>query len=266
MNIEGRRGEYRDVQGMRELYRHDAHCQIVHDSALARGLAEPYVILVDGRTAGYAGVWTKYYRGRVMEFYTFPHARPFATPMFRELLAASEATHIEAQTNMPLMLAMLHRFARNPVEEKILFADRLPTDHPCTAGMFRPATPEDRGAGGEWVVEADGAVVAAGGVLFHYNPPYGDIYMEVSEPARRRGFGTYLVQELKRVCYEAGKLPAARCDPSNLASRRTLEKAGLRVCGRLLAGEVSQDPARAARPLSRRSGEGTSGPCPDPRS
>lgn len=59
MDIEVRRGEYREVQGMRELYRHDAHCQIVHDSALSRGLAEPYVILADSRAAGYAGIWTK---------------------------------------------------------------------------------------------------------------------------------------------------------------------------------------------------------------
>ena len=62
--------------------------------------------------------------------------------------------------------------------------------------------------------------------------------MEVAEPARRQGFGSYLVQEVKRVCYEAGKRPAARCDPANVGSRRTLEKAGLLVCGRLLVGEV----------------------------
>jgi hypothetical protein len=62
--------------------------------------------------------------------------------------------------------------------------------------------------------------------------------MEVAEPARRQGFRSYLVQEIKRVCYEAGKKPAARCDPNNIASRRTLEKAGLLPCGHLLVGEV----------------------------
>ena len=62
--------------------------------------------------------------------------------------------------------------------------------------------------------------------------------MEVAEPYRRRGYGSYLVQELKRICYERGKKPAARCNVSNAASRRTLEKAGLLPCGHLLVGDV----------------------------
>ena len=61
------------------------------------------------------------------------------------------------------------------------------------------------------VIEVDGQVAATGGILFHYNRPYGDIYMDVAEPFRRRGLGSFLVQELKRVCYENGHLPAARC-------------------------------------------------------
>ena len=92
---------------------------------------------------------------------------------------------------------------------------------------------------GEWVIESDGTIVATGGFLTHYNPPYADIFMEVTEAARRQGIGSYLLQELKRVCYEAGMRPAARCNPDNLASRRTLEKAGFLPCGRLLVGEVS---------------------------
>jgi hypothetical protein len=71
---------------------------------------------------------------------------------------------------------------------------------------------------GDWVVESQGAVVATGGFYCHYNPPYGDIFTEVAEPARLQGFGSYLVQELKRACYEAGKKPAAGCNPGNLAS------------------------------------------------
>ena len=83
-------------------------------------------------------------------------------------------------------------------------------------------------------------VVATGGALYHYNPPYGDLYMEVREDCRRRGFGSYLIQELKRVCYEGGKKPAARCNDSNTASRRTLQKAGLLPCGRILFGDAER--------------------------
>ena len=88
------------------------------------------------------------------------------------------------------------------------------------------------------MIESDGIAVATGGALFHYNPPYGDLFMEVHESYRRHGFGSYLVQELKRICYEMGKTPAARCNVSNAASRKTLQKAGMLPCCRLLVGEV----------------------------
>lgn len=246
MTIQVHRGEYREVEALRELYRQEAHCQIIHDVALSRGRAEPYLILVEGRLAGYGAVMTKYDPGRLMEFYTLPFARSLASPMFRELLVVSQATQIEAQTNMPLMLTMLYDCACNIVEEAILFEDSLTTRLSCPNTLFRHTASDETGMifphqhepVGEWVIEMNGAVVATGGFLCHYNPPYGDIFMEVSETARRQGIGSYLVQELKRVCYEAGKKPAARCNPVNIASRRTLQKAGLLPCGRLLAGQV----------------------------
>jgi GNAT superfamily N-acetyltransferase len=90
-----------------------------------------------------------------------------------------------------------------------------------------------------WVVSVGGVVAAAGDILFHYNRPFGDIFMKVGEAFRRRGVGTYLVQELKRVCYEGGSVPAARCNPKNIASRQTLQRAGFIPCGHILNGTVS---------------------------
>ena len=88
------------------------------------------------------------------------------------------------------------------------------------------------------MIEVAGEAVATGGALHHYNPPYADLFMEVSEAHRRHGHGSYLVQELKRICYESGNKPAARCDASNLASRATLQKAGFLPCGRLFIQDV----------------------------
>jgi GNAT superfamily N-acetyltransferase len=246
MNIQAHRAEYQDVEGLRGLYRQELNCQIIRDSFLSHGLADPYLILVEGRIGGYGAVSNKYDKGRLVEFYALPHTRSLALPMFRELLTASQATHVEAQTNNPLMLLMLYDCAKNITAENILFHDAFATRLASPNGVFRRAAPEDAGAifphqrepVGEWVVEAQGDVVATGGFACHYNPPYGDIFMEVAEPARRQGFGSFLVQELKRVCYEAGKKPAARCNPDNIGSRRTLEKAGFLPCGRLLVGET----------------------------
>ncbi|HLK60660.1 MAG TPA: GNAT family N-acetyltransferase [Chthonomonadaceae bacterium] len=247
MDIQVHRAEYEDVEPMRELYRQEANCQIICDSLLRRGLADPYVILVEGRQAGYGGVRNKYDIGRLMEFYTLPHLRGSAQDLFRELLAVSQATEMEAQTNMPLMLTMLYDCATDITEASILFQDAFTTQLTCPGSVFRRSSPEDAASifphkdepVGDWIVEAQGAAVATGGFLCHYNPPYGDVFMEVSEPARRQGFGSYLVQEVKRVCYEAGKKPAARCNPANMASRRTLQKAGFLPCGRMLVGRVA---------------------------
>ncbi|MBN8593989.1 MAG: GNAT family N-acetyltransferase [Anaerolineae bacterium] len=245
MQIDIQRAAYPDVEAMRELYRHEAGCQIIHDSHLRRQLADPYLILLNGRLCGYGGISNKAPH-RLIEFYVQPAVRRFASTLLRELLAASRATAMAAQTNIPLMLMLLYEFAQDITREAILFEDAEMTHHTCTQGVFRQATPADavtifphhHEPVGNWVIDTAEGIVATGGFLTHYNPPYGDIFMEVRESARQRGFGRYLVQELKRVCYEAGKKPAARCDPTNTASRRTLESAGLLPCGYLLTGRI----------------------------
>jgi GNAT superfamily N-acetyltransferase len=245
MQIDIQRAAYLEVEAMRELYRHEARCQIIRDSHLRRGLADPYLIRVNGRLCGYGGISNKAPH-RLIEFYVQPAMRRFASPLLRELLAASGATAMAAQTNMPLMLMLLYECAQDITREAILFEDAEMTHHTCTQGVFRQATladsatifPHHHEPVGDWVIDTAEGIVATGGFLTHYNPPYGDIFMEVRESARQRGFGRYLVQELKRVCYEAGKKPAARCDPTNMASRRTLESAGLLPCGYLLTGRI----------------------------
>ncbi|HKQ86755.1 MAG TPA: GNAT family N-acetyltransferase [Candidatus Acidoferrales bacterium] len=237
---------YADLESMREQYRQEANCQIVHYSFIGRGLADPYLIRVGENIAGYGAISNKYDKGRVVEFHLLPEFRADAESLFGELLTASQATELEAQTNMPLMLAMLREFGTNAFVERTLFLEGRTTNLACPNGFFRERREED-GPGlfgrpeetlSDWVVESNGEIVAAGGFLTHYNPPHADIFMEVAESARRKGFGSYLVQEVKRVCYEAGKKPAARCDPGNIASRKTLEKAGLAVCAEMLVAKI----------------------------
>ena len=102
---------------------------------------------------------------------------------------------------------------------------------------------EQRQGGPEWMLEVDGNAAGQGGILFHYNRPYGDLYMEVAEPFRRRGLGAWLVQELKRMAYELGAIPGARCNPANIASRQTLQKAGFTPFAHMLTGVLGKPPA-----------------------
>lgn len=247
MNIQAFQVEFNEVEAMRELYRQEQNCQIIHDSALSRKLADPYLILIDGKIAGYGGVWNRYDVGRAMEFYLFPRYKREASSIFKEFLQASSATSMEAQTNCPLLLMLLCEFAKNIAVENILFQDTKVTNLACPSGVFRQSTEDEKSTifehhsepVGDWVVESDGKIVASGGYLRHYNPPYGDIYMEVQEESRMRGIGSFLVQELKNVCYESGKKPSARCNSDNVASRKTLMRAGFEPCARLLTGDVA---------------------------
>jgi GNAT superfamily N-acetyltransferase len=246
MDIEVARAEVNDIHPLRDLYRQEMSCQIIHDSFPRRGFSDPYLLRLAGRVAGYGLVANQHYPNTVNEFYTVPGCRAMALPMFRHLLEVSQATKIRSQSNDRLMLLMLYDCAADITSDTILFEDSFPTHLHCPTGTFRRVTDADKERlfehrhepSGDWMIECDGVAVATGGALFHYNPPYGDLYMEVHESYRRRGFGSYLLQELKKICYEMGKIPAARCNVGNVASRKTLQKAGLLPCGRVLLGNV----------------------------
>lgn len=236
------------ILSMREEYRREMGCQIVHDSWHARGLTTPYLLRLDGQTVGYGAVGgvPRQPKDTVKEFYLLPPFRGSAPALFRELLAVSGARRVEAQTNDPLLLLMLFDCATELSSETVLFADGLTTHHAPAAIAFRKLTEAERERAfshthepvGEYGLVRGEDVVATGGLALHYNPPYADLYMEVAAPDQRQGFGSYLLQELKRICYEMGRIPAARCNAANLASRSALHRAGMFPCARIVQGTI----------------------------
>ena len=236
------------IRGWRECYRREMDCQIIHDSIHGRpGWTQEYLLRVGGDPVGHGslaigGPWRDH--PSLYEVYVDPLHRPRTFDLLEALLEVSNASRIEIQSNDPLGSVLVHTYARDVRSESILFEDGGDTRQTVAKAVFRLATAEEAPDVSEeqrrWrgVIEVDGAVAAMGGVLFHYNPPYGDIYMEVLEAHRRRGLGSLMVQELKRRCREEGFVPAARCNPSNVASRRTLQKAGFVPCGHILKGDV----------------------------
>ena len=227
-----------DILAFRDEFRHQMSCQIVHDNLHARpGWTQSFLIEIGGAAAGYGsiaigGPW----RGThtVFEYYLAPAFRSRAFDGFERFLAASQPTAMEVQTNDVHLTVMLHLWARNIVSEGIVFEDRVATAHHIEGAVLKKQ-PEPEP---DCLLEIGGKVVGRGGILYHYNPPYGDIYMEVVEDYRQHGFGTFLVQELKRICREAGSIPCARCNPVNVASRKTLQKAGFVPCAHILRGTL----------------------------
>ena len=84
---------------------------------------------------------------------------------------------------------------------------------------------------GDWLLEADGEIVATGGVYLHYNPPYGDISMEVDERFWRRR-----LRKLSGAGAEAHVLRDGKC------SRRAVQRGE-----RGLAGDVAEGRVPAVR-------------------
>jgi GNAT superfamily N-acetyltransferase len=250
MPIVARPSQPGEIEPLREQYRKEMNCQIVHDSIHGRpGWTREFAIDQDGSAIGYgsvaiAGPWRNH--PTLYEFFLEPEHRTRTFDAFTNLLQICEADRIETQTNARLLSVMIHVFGHNIRAESILFEDGfLTSSHPPGIG-FRPATDADAAVlrnkeldeNAGWVATWNGEIAGAGGLLYHYNRPYGDIFMAIAEPFRRRGLGAYLVQELKAVCRSAGSVPSARCNIENVASRRTLQKAGFLPCGALIAGNI----------------------------
>ena len=243
----------RAVRPLRDAYVREMNCQVIYDSLHDRsGWTAEYLLRVGGAPAGHGtvavgGPWKG--KPTVCEFHVVPEHRGRVFDLFAALVAAGGAVAIETQSNAPLLTAMLHTFARDVFSEAVLFEDGVTTTLPPPAGAtFRRATRGDRRRlpegeeKADYLLELGGAVAASGGILDHYNRPYGDLYMAVAEPYRGRGLGAYLVQELKRACREGGSVPAARCNTDNVPSRRTLQKAGFVPCGHILIGSIASAP------------------------
>jgi GNAT superfamily N-acetyltransferase len=250
MAIAVRASELCEIELLREKYRKEMNCQIIHDSIHGRaGWTREFALHDDGAVIGYgsvavAGPWRD--NPALYEFFVESEYRTRIFEAFRNFLQVCGAKIIETQSNDRLLTVMLHVFAQNPRAESILFEDGLQTSLcPQDAG-FRAATASDVGVlerlglddNAGWVATMNDEIAGAGGVLYHYNRPYGDVYMKIAEPFRRLGLGAYLVQELKTVCRKGGSVPAARCNVNNLPSRSTLQKAGFVPCGVIMVGDL----------------------------
>src|SRR5258708_32365740 len=101
------------------------------------------------------------------------------------------------------------------MSEAIGFRDGFTTALPANGAVLQPLTSDEevrasiaeRQGGPEVFLQVDGRPAGKGGILFHYNPPYGDVYMDIEQSFRGRGFGPYLVQEVKRPAYETRDVP-----------------------------------------------------------
>lgn len=254
MTVRAERVELPGIQSLRSLFLQELNAQVRFDACHSRGWADSYLLKVDDASVGYGSVKGRREptdRDAIFEFFVAPPFRKLSGPLFRGLVDASGASFVQCQSNDTGLSALLHEFCRDIAADVVLFADLVVTEYVVPGAIVRRRFdaeiifPHAVEPVGEFVVDLAGDIVATGGFMLHYNVPFADLYMEVREDQRRRGFATLLLQEVKKECYVAGRVPAARTSLDNLGSRAALRKAGLRECGLMLTGTLIRPSARA---------------------
>jgi GNAT superfamily N-acetyltransferase len=235
--------ELKEIQALRTLFLHENNFQFTYDKCHLYGWADTYLFMIDDVKAGYGSVWGKEKRedrDSIFEFYmTEPH-RKFADAFFKGFHTISGATFVECQSNDLLLTTLLFQYTEHIGSEAILFEDSFQTDFFLREMVLQKKLTEsnENSQSREYELLKRGELVASGGMMLNYNMPYADLYYGVEEKHRRKGFGTYLLQELKKEAYRMGRVPAARCNINNAASKATLLKAGFKVCGFRLYGQI----------------------------
>jgi len=237
-----------NIEQLRAVFLQELNAQVRYDAAHARRGTTHYLIRHDGRDIGYGAIKDAHEsRGTAFEFYLLPPFRKKALDLLRGLIDASGADALECQTNDVFYTSLVRQLSNDVTSDTVLFAVGHSNHLASVDCVFRGRQKTDRvfehhtEPVGDFVIEARGEIVSTGGFLLHYNPPFADLFMEVREDVRRRGYGSFLIQELVTECYLAGRVPAARTGVDNIASQRTLLKGGLRECGRMLRAVLAPE-------------------------
>ena len=247
MDLKVVRTDLKNILSLRTLFLQENNFQIRYNAVHERGWSDSYLISFDNDAIGYGSVMgqeDRFKRDCIFEFYLLPAWRKKAAMIFAELISVSEVKLIECQSNDPLLSSMLYEFSATINSDVILFKDGPVTTLNIPGVMFREWRDSDKlfehhhEPEGSHVLEVKGQVVATGGFLLHYNIPFADLYMEVKEDQRKKGYGSLVIQEVKKACYKAGRVPAALCGITNKASKATLLKGGLDIAGYMLLGQI----------------------------
>ena len=245
MAIEVIKTDLKEIQAFRILFLQESNFQFIYDKCHTYGWADTYVFLQDKVKIGYGAIWGKDKRDErdaIFECYLLKDYRTLATAYFSLLQQMSGAPFIECQSNDALLTSLLFEHSQNIFAEAMLFEDHFQTRFTRPDTVFQRLSPQQNAGSepAEYVLKQQEEILATGGLMLNYNMPFADIYYEVNKDYRQRGFGSYMVQELKRAAYSIGRVPAARCNITNLASKATLLKTGFSVCGYRLNGTIKK--------------------------
>lgn len=209
-----------------------------------------YRLVRDGQALGYCCLSRK---GTLLQFHLSQPHLSLAQAIFRQLLSQGLFQQALVSTRDHLGISVCMEFQQTVTVDDYLFADG--PQPPAVASRwqgadFRVACEQDipliRAVCGDFhdflhytlegtiadqgifLLQDGGTLLGTGAIGSRgFQPPYVDIGMCVGESHRRQGVGTEIISRLRRYCHQQGWIPLASCRADNLASKRTLERAGL---------------------------------------
>lgn len=241
--MEIKRTTYSTIAQLREAFLDEVNIQFVLDKCYRYDWADAYGFYINQELVGYGSVWGKHTRedrDTLFEFYVAPQHRDLEEQFFINFCHTSNVPYIECQTNDKLLYPFFEKYASNINTDAILFTDHHSTNFQGS-GVHLQKCEQPNSDDNHYVLVKNAEEVGEGGFMINYNFPYADIYYSIHEQHRRKGFGTFFVQELKAEVYKQNRIPSGRCNPSNIASKATILKAGMIVCGERLSGETNLD-------------------------
>ena len=196
----------------------------------------------------------------LLQFFVVDDVLPRLQEIFSEMLSRGYIEKALVLTRDRVTLAGCMDFLKEVSVDSYLFEEggHIPTvTLDITEPVFRVATLSDapaiRAACGDFhdflhytlegsitmgdiFVLLSGESVLGTGVIGSkdFEHPYVDIGMCVNEAYRKKNIGTYMITKLREECHKQGWIPGASCKSDNVASRKTLEKAGMISKDRLL--------------------------------
>ncbi|MFQ5420873.1 MAG: GNAT family N-acetyltransferase [Anaerolineae bacterium] len=227
--------------------------------------APHWALVADGRPLGYFAADEK---KRLLQFY----ASEKAGDLFAAVIGSEMVATAVAGANDPAFLSLCLDAQKQVMVNTFLFHDTRPVDPALPAypqAAFRPAAAQDlerllafydrndefanadaieENFGGQrtyvqslianqqvFVLEEGSALLGVGECRRSVSqPPYADIGMIVDKARRRRGVGGFILARLKAHCASQNTVPICSCAADNLASRKTIEKAGFVAYHRLM--------------------------------
>ncbi len=223
-------------------------------------------VKVDEQTIGYGAFREVEGRRRIVEFYLLAEYRNMSRAVFKKVVNRSEATSLITRTNDDFLSSLFYDYCENSSVSSLHFCLATPTNFTFPNLAFRPAEQADKEVlhrlfcdpesrpfhwtdetwtqaylddGVFWVLHRETEFVGVG-VLYKtiYQPQFVDLGMLVAPSYRQMGYGSFIVQELTKICDQQRLTPAVGCIAGNEASRRTLERAGYFPYHRYLVGDI----------------------------